>query len=158
MCQGLFSGPCSTSLDHDVLIVGYVISSVPWNYWIVKNSWGAGWGMEGYVCIERKAENPEGLCGINRRASYPIKTGPNPPLPPGPIQCDFFTECSPRETCCCVLGLPVPKICFWWGCCPLESAVCCGDLKHCCPSDFPVCDIERNLCFKVSLSKIVALD
>jgi len=49
-----------TQLDHAVLIVGWgVQNNVP--YWIVKNSWGLGWGEKGYVRMYRG----NGLCGLN---------------------------------------------------------------------------------------------
>jgi len=46
--------------DHAILLVGYGSNyTVP--YWIVKNSWGTDWGMDGYFMIE----SDNGLCGIN---------------------------------------------------------------------------------------------
>ncbi|OMO87502.1 Granulin [Corchorus capsularis] len=146
--KGIFSGPCSTSLDHAVLIVGYD-SEDGVDYWIIKNSWGTGWGINGYMHMLRNSGNSQGVCGINMLASYPTKTSPNPPSPPpapGPTKCSLFSYCAAGETCCCarrILG-----ICFSWKCCELESAVCCKDNRHCCPHDYPICDTERNLCLK----------
>jgi len=34
-----------------VLLVGYTP-----NYWIVKNQWGVGWGIDGFMYISRKKE------------------------------------------------------------------------------------------------------
>jgi len=44
------STACSTDLDHAVTVVGYNTDG-PIPYWIVRNSWGADWGEEGYVKI-----------------------------------------------------------------------------------------------------------
>ncbi|KAL2328030.1 hypothetical protein Fmac_021457 [Flemingia macrophylla] len=40
-------------------------------YWIVKNSWGARWGEEGYIRMQRDIDAKEGLCGIAMFGSYP---------------------------------------------------------------------------------------
>ena len=48
----LTSKECGTTLDHGVGIVGYgTLDST--DYWKVKNSWGATWGMDGYILMER---------------------------------------------------------------------------------------------------------
>jgi C1A family cysteine protease len=65
------SASCGTSLDHGVLVVGWGTSgSTP--YWIVKNSWGASWGLSGFVWIGKSSSTSNaGICGIASMPSYP---------------------------------------------------------------------------------------
>nr|XP_043637817.1 vignain-like [Erigeron canadensis] len=75
--EGIYTGPCGINNNHAMTIVGY--DECPeGKYWIVKNSWGEGWGEKGYVRFQRGIAQPEGLCGINRGAAIPHKDGDTP--------------------------------------------------------------------------------
>ncbi|KAI4383339.1 hypothetical protein MLD38_009189 [Melastoma candidum] len=69
--SGVFTGPCGTELDHGVAVVGYGTDTDGTKYWLVKNSWGAEWGEQGYIRMQRDVSAKEGLCGIAMKASYP---------------------------------------------------------------------------------------
>jgi len=60
---GTFSCTGSTQLDHGVLLVGSYS-----NYWVIKNSWGTMWGMEGFIQL---AKGSGANCGVDEAASYP---------------------------------------------------------------------------------------
>ena len=77
------SALCGTQLDHGVLAVGYGTDAGT-DYYKVKNSWGATWGVAGYLKIERGSNT----CGIETQPSYPTgvkkTSGPSPPGPSPP--------------------------------------------------------------------------
>jgi len=62
--SGIITGTASTcpvsQMDHAVLLIGFDTTTSPPS-WIVKNSWGTTWGVQGYFQIEYA----QGLCGIN---------------------------------------------------------------------------------------------
>ncbi|KAK6124322.1 hypothetical protein DH2020_041943 [Rehmannia glutinosa] len=69
--SGVFTGECGTELHHAATAVGYGETSDGTKYWLVKNSWGSGWGEGGYIRMQRDIDAKEGLCGIAMEASYP---------------------------------------------------------------------------------------
>lgn len=66
----LNSTKCGTNLDHGVLAVGYGTDSSGQAYYLVKNSWGATWGDQGYLKIADVGDGP-GICGIQMAAVRP---------------------------------------------------------------------------------------
>ena len=59
--------------NHTVLIVDYGTTKRGDDYWIVKNSWGANWGIDGYCYIRRNTGMIGGVSNINYVGAYPIK-------------------------------------------------------------------------------------
>jgi len=72
---GVLTAACGANLDHGVLAVGYGTDSASGNqFWKVKNSWGADWGMAGYILLGKgKTYNGgAGQCGILSDPSFPV--------------------------------------------------------------------------------------
>ena len=79
--SGIMTNCISSQVDHGVLIVGFDNSNSP-PYWIIKNSWAASWGENGYIRVEKGTDQ----CLIT---SFPCSSqvsgsGPTPPSPPSP--------------------------------------------------------------------------
>jgi C1A family cysteine protease/predicted secreted protein len=78
--SGIFStdekNVCKTGqVNHAVVLVGWDDAS---DTWIMKNSWGTGWGESGYMRIKRSVSN------IGYAANYVVYASSPPPLPPTP--------------------------------------------------------------------------
>jgi len=54
----LMASQCGDSIDHAIQLVGFSPSSG--GYWIVRNSWGADWGENGYIFLQYGQDT----CGI----------------------------------------------------------------------------------------------
>ena len=59
------------------MLGGHAVEMVGWgtengqDYWLVKNSWGATWGSDGYIKLAR-GKGGSGECGLLKQASYPV--------------------------------------------------------------------------------------
>nr|CAP17586.1 cathepsin-like protein 3 [Crateromorpha meyeri] len=59
-------GSKDRQLDHGVLAIGY--GTTPMNYWLMKNSWGTDWGLQGFFKIAKDNNK----CGICTSSVYPV--------------------------------------------------------------------------------------
>jgi len=74
--KGVYSGPCGTTIDHAVVLVGYGTEQGK-DYYLVRNSWGASWGDEGYIKIARHSDDST-ECGIDKDPSSGTDCKPYP--------------------------------------------------------------------------------
>ena len=69
---GIYSSPLCSNLpsdvNHAVLAVGYGVDSKKNQYYIIKNSWGTSWGIQGYFYLQLGTN----MCGVADCASYPL--------------------------------------------------------------------------------------
>ncbi|CAA7398633.1 unnamed protein product [Spirodela intermedia] len=69
--SGVFGGPCSAETNHFLTVIGYGTDYNGIEYWLVKNSWGTGWGEGGFAMIQRNVGG-SGRCGILTYSLYPL--------------------------------------------------------------------------------------
>jgi C1A family cysteine protease len=88
--QGVFDTCSPTRANHQVLGVGWgTENGIP--YWLIKNSWGSGYGDKGYVKVKRGTCGTDEECGVMTAVKTTGVAGNVPPAPPpSPIKaCDL---------------------------------------------------------------------
>ena len=59
-------------INHAVTTVGFgVDETTVMPFWTIKNSWGTGWGLDGYILVERGVD----MCGVERDTQYALMDG-----------------------------------------------------------------------------------
>lgn len=120
---GILAQGCEqASANHAVAIVGFG-SEGGTDYWIIRNSWGAKWGEDGYIRLARNAANCNGVVSHVTSAYYGNRS-------------TCLEECKAAEACCNGDCCPTDgdHACAKTGCCAKPDVVC-GDEggNECCP-------------------------
>uniref|UniRef100_A0A3B5ML31 Granulin a n=1 Tax=Xiphophorus couchianus TaxID=32473 RepID=A0A3B5ML31_9TELE len=85
---------------------------------------------ENYKCNEDKTTCVRGEVEIPWYTKLPAITSVQvDPNNVQDVQCDEQKSCPDNNTCCRTSATT-------WSCCPAPHAVCCSDMKHCCPSGY----------------------
>lgn len=59
------------SINHGVVAIGWGTEDGT-DYWLLRNSWGGRWGLNGHIKIERsKSDASKNACGILEINSFP---------------------------------------------------------------------------------------
>jgi len=154
--SGVFSGACGTSLDHGVLAVGFGTMTTGGDYWKVKNSWGAAWGLEGFILL-KKGMGGSGQCGIASAASWPkmgssptptptpptpTPTPPTPtPTPPSPGPTTHYEDPKPNGCLSDEVDITITGVAG-----DVCTPKCTGILKNKCPTDVPAGVTAKPTC------------
>ena len=78
-------------IDHAVVLVGYGTDETDGDYWLVRNSWGAGWGEDGYIRIRRTADE-SGRCGVDTTPKDGVACDGDPPKQTVCGTCGILTD------------------------------------------------------------------
>ncbi|XP_049323811.1 granulin a isoform X5 [Astyanax mexicanus] len=102
---------------------------------ISTGKWGCCPLPEATCCPDREHCCPKGYsCDVNSQSCVKtillqVETIPLTYIRHLQIPCGGGISCSDTETCCKTSKTT-------WGCCPSPKAVCCSDMKHCCPAGY----------------------
>jgi len=77
--SGVYNGECGTEINHAVTVVGYGTDAEAGDYWLIRNSWSAGWGENGYIRVSKEKSAADVQCGIdyNPASGSGCKGGPD---------------------------------------------------------------------------------
>ena len=106
---GILTNCISNQIDHGVLVVGFDDTNNP-PYWIIKNSWGAGWGENGYIRVQKGTNQcliTSYPCSSQISNSTTTTAAPGPTTAP-PSGSNFVQKrCEdPKCTNCTTVNLP----------------------------------------------------
>jgi KDEL-tailed cysteine endopeptidase len=73
--SGIFNGQCSSGVNHAVTLIGYGKTDADecnegGEYFVIRNSWGSGWGEKGMMRIKND-ENNSFSCNVEKYAYQP---------------------------------------------------------------------------------------
>jgi len=147
--DGIFEGCNATTnntLNHAVAVVGYGTDQGV-DYWLIKNSWGADWGENGYIRLQRGV----GMCGVGKRYAY-VKceavSGPTSATLTTEAPCfDIYNDCNKLAKTRCYKTHVKEKCRKSCGLCkgmtPVPSNTCYDEYSDC-----P--DLAKTSCYRHS--------
>merc|ERR1719464_2055688 len=129
---GVFSGCTNSNTDHAVTVVGYGTANGE-DYWLIKNSWGTGWGEGGFIRLKRGV----GMCGVGRALAVPscgkVGGATSAPLTTAKPCVDKYSNCADlAKTNCKKYGESCAKSCgLCEGMTPHPSNTCADRYNNC---------------------------
>ncbi|KAL4458947.1 hypothetical protein ABPG75_013812 [Micractinium tetrahymenae] len=88
----------SAQMNHAVLVIGYDMTASP-PYWLLKNSWGTGWGEGGYFKLEMLDDNTYGTCSMYTAMTKPTDVIISSVPPSPPAEDDNFSNADAAVVC-----------------------------------------------------------
>ena len=88
--SGIFNYCTSGDINHSVVLVGWDDNQGPSGVWILRNSWGTGWGESGYMRIAY------GCCSVGYAACFvdyrPVRVTAQNDFGPAPLTVNFLAD------------------------------------------------------------------